>query len=496
MKTFIIQLEPHDDLASLRDKITWSKAQRVLLVWPKRARLFIRKLDLVILQRHCIAQGAQLGLVTNDPTVVAYSHEISIPVFETTTQAQRKPWRRGRRRKFVFRPHVAQIRKILSDQQKRRTGWAIDPFKKTRYVFFGSAMLAVFILTFIFLPSAEIILPISEMEQNLTLSISAGTQFSGVSLSGNIPASEHSTIVEGQDWITSSGKQAYPGIAATGEIVITNLTEHEVIVPSGTVVTTLSDPVVKFQTEVETRIPAGYGQSALAAVRALLPGSLGNVMPGQIGAVEGEIGLLVMVSNPQPTQGGEDFFVPTPTDEDYQRLRRKLLSSLEQAAIREFQVSLSGRQILLPTLQLVKVLEETGEPPEGQPGDYLWLKMRAEYTIWSVSQKDIEEVARLGLDASLPDNYQPVQDSLIVTSLSEPALVEHSICWDIFAVRRIRGSFWSDELRSILAGAKRDSALSLLENRVPTEHSPKIILHPAWWPRLPYLPGRIKLEVQ
>ncbi|MEJ5202861.1 MAG: baseplate J/gp47 family protein, partial [Anaerolineales bacterium] len=420
-----------------------------------------------------------------------------IPVFETISRAQRNPWRRGRRKKFVFRPHVARIEKILSDRQKRKKDWTANHRQKTRFVVFGIAILAVFMLiSMFFLPSAEIVLPISEKEQSLSLSISAGTRFSGISLSGNIPASEHATIVEGREQIPSSGKQTYPGSIAAGEIVVTNLTEQEVIVPSGTVVTTLSEPVVRFQTEREVRVPAGNGQSASVAVRALLPGSLGNVVAGQIVAIEGEIGLLVRVNNPQPTQGGEDFFAAMPTNEDYQNLRKKLLSTLEQAAIREFTESLSGRYVLPATLRLKEVLEETREPLEGQPGDYLSLKMRAEYTIWSVSRKDIEEVARLSLDANLPDNYQPVQNSLIVTSLSEPVLADHTVHWDIFAVRRVRGSFSSEELRSMLAGAKRESALSLLQNRVPTDYSPDIILHPAWWTRLPYLPGRIEFEVQ
>ncbi len=79
-------------------------AKRHACFWsgPKSARLLDRKLDLVILQRHCVAQGAQLGLVTDNPLIIEYSRELSIPVFETVAEAQRKPWRRGRRRNYVF----------------------------------------------------------------------------------------------------------------------------------------------------------------------------------------------------------------------------------------------------------------------------------------------------------------------------------------------------------------------------------------------------------
>lgn len=497
MKTFVIQLELHDDVASVRDKIAWGKAPRVLLVWPKSSGLLDRKLDLVILQRYCMAQGAQLGLVTDNPLIIEYSRELSIPVFETIADAQRRPWRRGRRRNYVFRSYVSRIRKILATHESNKSSRLMDNDRRMRYVFFGFALLAVLMLfSVLFLPSAEIVLAISEREQSLTLSVSAGLQYSSVGISGNIPAVEHTTVVEGQEQIPSSGRQAYPSSTAEGEIVFTNLTGQEVIIPEGTVVTTLSEPVVRFQTLDRVSVPAGIGQSVTASVRALLPGSSGNVAAGQIGAVEGEIGLLVMVENLQPTQGGGDDLVAMPSDQDYKKLRERLLSKLEQTAGEEFQKGLPEQQLLPTTLEIAEVLEELRAPPEGQPGDYLSLKMRVKYKVWSVAQKDIEEVARLGLDAAIPENYEPVENTMLVTSVSKPILEGGVVRWDVFAIRRIRGRISRDELRSLLSGTEPGRAVSLLESRVPTERSPQVMLYPAWWPRLPYLPDRIQFKVR
>jgi hypothetical protein len=36
MKTQIIQLESHDDIISIRDKMGWSQTSRILLVWPEK----------------------------------------------------------------------------------------------------------------------------------------------------------------------------------------------------------------------------------------------------------------------------------------------------------------------------------------------------------------------------------------------------------------------------------------------------------------------------
>ena len=70
MKTKIISLESHDDLISVRDKFSWAKTPRILLVWPKYEKITLRLLDMKVLQRHADSLGAQLGLVTGQPKVL------------------------------------------------------------------------------------------------------------------------------------------------------------------------------------------------------------------------------------------------------------------------------------------------------------------------------------------------------------------------------------------------------------------------------------------
>jgi hypothetical protein len=69
VKTKIITLESHDDLISVRDKLSWAKTPRILLVWPKYEKVTLRLLDLKVLQRHADSLGAQLGLVTRRANV-------------------------------------------------------------------------------------------------------------------------------------------------------------------------------------------------------------------------------------------------------------------------------------------------------------------------------------------------------------------------------------------------------------------------------------------
>src|SRR5262247_2540042 len=100
MKTQIITLESHDDLISVRDRMSWAKTPRILLVWPKFEKVTLRQVDLKILQRHAATLGAQLGLVTRTRQVRADAEALGIPVFESTGLAQRVTWPKRRRRKW------------------------------------------------------------------------------------------------------------------------------------------------------------------------------------------------------------------------------------------------------------------------------------------------------------------------------------------------------------------------------------------------------------
>ena len=92
MKTQLIQLESHDDIISIRDKMSWAKTPRILLVWPRKGRVGVRPFDLVLLRRHAESLGAELGLVTHDAEIRAAARPMALPVFSKTGHAQRKPW--------------------------------------------------------------------------------------------------------------------------------------------------------------------------------------------------------------------------------------------------------------------------------------------------------------------------------------------------------------------------------------------------------------------
>jgi hypothetical protein len=499
MKTTIIQLEPHDDIISARDKMTWGQSSRILLVWPKRGKILRRRVDLVLLQRQGVHLGAQVALVTKDQIVNDFADEIGIPVFRSSKEAQKYVWDspkeniRSMRPPGQKHPGLKDLRMtgdLLHQSPRRRSdqiGW--------RLTFFSLGVLSVLALALFFFPSAKVVLTPVLKEQEIDLDVRANWGLPAPNPSGGIPAYSTTVMVEGQKESPATGSVSSPDGYAAGTVRLTNLTDKPVEVPLGTALRTLTDPQIRFITQAYLRVPAGPGKEAEVEVRAVLPGSSGNIEADQIRAVEGDIGLRLSGTNPQPLVGGEERSVRSPTSEDYQQLRNDLLDRMQTMALANLEQKKSPDQKILPaSIQIQQILEEIVDPPVGQPGDQIRMKLRAEYSAVYVNGKDMKIVSQTGLDANIPTGYQPVPDSLTTIDLQEPAKHENGIIeWKIRAVRKIQASAPRGQVIAAVLGHTPSEAVRSIKGFLPLQKDPEITLYPSWWPILPYLPFRLEV---
>ena len=72
-KAEYIQLENADDVGSIRDRLSFLRGQRVLLIWPEEGTILNRKLDLVLIQREAMRRAIRLALVTHDAEVIRHA---------------------------------------------------------------------------------------------------------------------------------------------------------------------------------------------------------------------------------------------------------------------------------------------------------------------------------------------------------------------------------------------------------------------------------------
>src|SRR5512147_2147027 len=154
MKTQIITLESHDDLISVRDRMSWAKTPRIILVWPKYEKITLRQVDLKVLQRHALSLGAQLGLVTRTRRVRQDAEALNIPVFESAGQAQRVAWPKPRQRKWTYRPPRKDLRKQRERVSVKEEAWRSHPAIRLGALALG--VFSVLALVALFIPRAQI----------------------------------------------------------------------------------------------------------------------------------------------------------------------------------------------------------------------------------------------------------------------------------------------------------------------------------------------------
>ncbi len=328
MKTHVVQLERDDDVVSARDKMLWSKAPRILVVWPRRGRVLNRELDLSLLKRQSQKLGAQLAFVTFDEDVILYAREMGIPAFDSVSQAQRNVWKTSRRDLGVVdRPSRKWTLQELTAWKNKNDNQP-DPKVAVRIGSFITGVVAVLALGLFLLPGAVVTVQPAEEVQTLEMTVQSNPDVTTPTLAGVIPVSSTTVIVEGQDQILSSGVLSLSDTYAEGEVELTNLTDEPVVVAAGTIVLTTSEPPVRFQTMKKVTIETGDENTQTIAIQAVIPGESGNVDEETILAMEGVSGLALRVSNPAATTGGEDRNVPTPTEQDQRRVTDRLLLSL------------------------------------------------------------------------------------------------------------------------------------------------------------------------
>lgn len=497
MKTQLILLESHDDLISIRDRMSWAKTPRILLVWPKSVRISLRALDLKVLQRHAAALGAQLGLVTRHRDIRREAQALGIPVFGSTGEAQRVPWPERRLRgKREWRRPRRDLRRLRRQVRAEEEAWRSHP--AARILSFTLGVLAVLLLASLFIPQAEIVLTPEKQLQAVTLPLRADPSVNMVFMTGSLPAYELRVVVNGTREALASGEIPVPKTKAEGVVTFRNLTEEEVTVPAGTVLTSTGLPGVRFVTLEMGELAGGLKATVDVPVQAEQPGAAGNVEAGTILAIEGSLGLQAAVWNAEPTSGGSDLVSPAATEADRERLRQALVDELQAKAQEQMQAQLTAGDVFFPdTLSLAQVMEETYDPPAGQPGRKVSLAMQIEFTALYASSADLAELAGAVLNASRPAGFAASDTPLSLETLSSPVTEADGVTrWNMRAARTLTRNLDLARVIPLAQGRSPQAAGARLTEALLLTEQPHITIRPSWWPWLPLIPFNITVETQ
>jgi len=505
-----IQLAANEDVNSIRDRLTFIRGTRILLIWPEQGTALTRKLDLVLVQREAKRRAIHIALVTHDEQVIQNATDLGISTFETIGSSERIRWKRGRSRLFTSRddrpedaPEPEELMEVASrvKNQKRGTWW--------RALLGRVVILLVLIVVlggtaYIVMPSATITLNLSQDILTSEVNLTADPSARDVNIETRvIPATILRATVQSTSSMETTGRETLPDTPAIGVVVFTNQTPNDITIPAGTLVSTTAVTPVQFRTMEEKRLPGGTGENVDVPIQTDEDsiGRQGNVETGLINAIVGELEDRVSVRNLTPTTGGESRSYRFATEEDQQRLLSIVRGQIQAAAYAEMQQTLTEAQTI--------VIESIRIPPNGEREDWttfshevgavadtLSLDMRATVEALAIDDRFARQIVLADLAARqpvglylLPESFQYSRGTVIEAQPDGTAILSAS------GQAVVTGELNALQIQENIAGRSPQEAMTIIARLVSLAPgtTPEIIIEPDWLPHLPLLPVRIQI---
>jgi hypothetical protein len=496
VKTQIIQLNTEDDTISIRDKMDWSQARRILLVWPAHGQWRQGKLELKLLRQHAISMGMELAVVTKDRSVKFFARQVNLPVFNTILEAQNSEWEPNKPKEFRLQ-EKSQYTKIHDLRQKlapSEPAWWDHPAVRAWSLIIS--VLAFLSLAVLILPEATITIVPKVESQSMVFDILADPSTTMINYSsGSIPIYKVETVVQGEQTIHASGSAAFPDQPAVGQLSFKNTASETITIPVGTIVTTEGTLPIRFITSSNEEIAVKPEQTVELEAQAMIPGISGNLGKDQLIVIEGSLPPSLTVTNLNPTTGGTEKNFPAPNAQDQINLRKQLITTLERAALEKMQTQLAeGDWIISPTLTLIETSSETYFPALGEPGNNLKLAMEAQFQAQVVSDDMLRRLVGPIMDGYTPGGYLGVPNSLVYTQTSQPIPVnDGKTQFKIKVTRSVQAQIPQQLVAQSILGRTTSQAEENLLASIPVAEQAQIHLFPGWWPRMPWLGMRVKV---
>ncbi len=505
----LLQLEPDDDAASLRDRLTFVKARFVLLVWPDAGTVLQRKLDLLLVQRQAQRLGIALALVTTDRVVMGNAEDLNISVFDSVDLARHGRWKKPRSKVFIPQRDLEAQLALAEEVLRQREAMMLTPAqwrrrRIVRWTVFGAALAALLACVYLIAPSATVTVTPATDQIFVRVPVVADPELTDIDVEGaRVPSSVIALEATARVTVQTSERESVGASLAQGMVVFGNTTDQPVFLPLGTVVATGGVIPVRFETTAETTLPAGANSTVQVPVRATADdaGADGNVGPGEIVAVEADFADRVTVSNPNATYGGATQERGIVTQADYDRLLvlggQQVLQNARDTLLHQ----LTGEQFLVPgSMQIVDERTEwtVYSAYVGDAADSVSLDLRAGVQAVVVDEQQARQVAYAGLAPYIQPGLEVSPDALTITRGDiEQIDRDGRVTFQMVVDGKLAVALDADAVRERVAGVSVTEAQRRLDREFVLDpaHPPQIDTWPGWWNRLPVLPVRITVKV-
>lgn len=493
----IIYLEPTDDLPAIRDRLDWAEAKRVILVLPQGHTALRSPVGLKLLARHAAAREMEVILVTRDRVVVELAREQGIAVSRSVEEGQRLR-RAGVLPAIAFTPQVSEpvavspTPRVAPPSAARPARWSQMGVVLVLLAVVGLLLVGVALVV---LPSAEIVVQLPAVPLSESTLMQADARLTEMQpITAALPARDIRVEVKGTEHVRVSGRKDLPDAKAQGEVVFSNKTESEIVLPPGVILATSTGVIVRFQTVETVTVPAGFGAKATAKIEAVEPGLSGNVQPYVINRVEYPPGAGAAVVNEKPTSGGSVKSVPVVSNEDKTRARAQLLQRIQQEAYLLLRDELKEQEFLLPETMVAIPISEVYDKFTDEPAEELTLDMIVVVKALAISGKDANALALTALERKVPQGMALVPRTLQFRPTEVKAVEVQRVIFVMEASGTAAPVVDETKILNAIRGKPVPWAAKYLESELGLESPPDIRLRNGWLGRMPLLSMRIALH--
>ena len=494
----VVELQPQDDSASVRHRLSWLERGRVALVLPWDVRFLSRALDFDVLRRAAGRWQLEVAIVSADPERRQLARGRGFPAFASVVEAQETEVWSGRPPEKVEPPpvHWWEDKVVLRPRPVRlQPRWFEWVKLGTRSGIFMLALLILAGSAYVIVPTGAVTLVPAGREFTTIVPVSVAPDVEAVNHATRvIPARRVGLEVEGYAEVETTGTMSIVAGRASGVVLFTNLLTQDYSVPAGTVVRTSSTSYpIRFRTTADVAVPAG-GQ-ATVPVEALEDG-VGNVGAFQINQLEGVAASVLRVINLEPTTGAEPRDVRIVVQADYERARRQLMQQLlDQAYV-------GMGSLLGPTeITLHQSLRIEAVPKEGytrfvtEQADTVGLDMGLLVSGLAVDVDNAENVAYVNLLRRLPPGYTLVNARFELGEVAEEDVGPGTFTLFVTAHGYAAMALNAEAAAALVRGQRIADARERLLAEFPLAGEPQVTVWPEWLGRMPVLPLRINVQV-
>ncbi len=508
----IIQLAPDDDITSIRSRLEWSDARRVLLVVPRKNKTLRSLVHQKILARAADRLNIQLALVTLDMKTRDAAKQAGVKTYAAEWIARQRGFISAAADKSEPEKTAAPKLRLVETPSPRRVriqnkklvlvvgSGRVGCLQQIIALILAGILALALVLTVLALaPAATVTLTPQVEVITATVSLTADPSpgVTTVDAENNIiPARAIQTELTLFTEVETLDTEEAPVDFATGSVVFINRTQDEQFIPLSTTLRTSSGVPIEFVTTQTATVPAGTGATTSTTVIAVEPGPRGNVPAGQINRFANPTqGLLVRVINESATSGGTIRQAGVVRDDDKDRVRAKLRQLIQQEGYERMVAELDEGEFIPPeSLQTIE-LDITYNHFSGDVTDALGAEMHAVVRGTAVGNYYANQLAYYALLEQVPPDVTLLPKGLKFSAGGIEDVNDRALTFSVTAEGLAVSDIDEDLVRQSIPFKPIGEAQKWLSDNFPIISVPGVDVEPNWLGRLPAFPARIKVVV-